>query len=202
MSAQCEPDGGASFWELSGDFGPGADRDGHNSDDMRPLDQEGWIDPVPALSWRWSGPLSQPIDVVALDSLLLLSVRAKEIVARHITDRDAVQWVQTRIGRVDGGDDPYWFPHLVEHHDVLHREATTWVGPDNPTLKVYSREALAGRNITADSRPAQQMTRSDGVVVTVPSFVFGWLYIVSEAIARDLRDAKVTGARLTPAPLA
>lgn len=202
LTAQCEPAGGASFWELSGDFGPGADREGHDADDMRGLNREGWIDPVPALSWRWAGPVFEPIDVVALERLLLLSTRAKEIVERHVTDRDAVQWLQFRIGSVDGAGDPYWFPHLTEHHDILHREATTWVGPDNPTLKVYSRDALAGRNITSDPRPAQEMTRLDGVVVTVPSFVHTWLYIVSEAIAQDLRDAQVTGARLTPAPLA
>lgn len=93
-------------------------------------------------------------------------------------------------------------PHLTTHHDVLHEHATTW-GPDRiPVRHAYSLTKLTDHAFTAYAIPGRTHTTYDGRQVAIGSRVSSTIKVISQQVAAHLRDLAITGARLTPAPVA
>ncbi|GIG41945.1 hypothetical protein [Cellulomonas phragmiteti] len=195
------------FWELSADDASGPDHvaapDGHSRSDVRVVASEGFIDPWPTLAWRWESASASPFDILfAIDGVRLYSPRVRDVIDARLGTADDVQWLPATVRTPAGDAHPYWVPHLVTHHDVLHDQASTW-GPDRiPIRHVYSLTKLTGHAFTTYAIPGRAHTTYDGRHIVIGSRANSMTCVISQQIAAHLHDLGITGARLTPAPIA
>jgi len=194
------------WYELSADAADdaslGAEPDDHDLELMRRLRQTGRIEDAGVPAWRWLSTTRLPFDLVfTFDAVRLVSPRVRDILDSHLGPKDEVQWLPGTLKHGEGEELTYWTPHFPVHHDVLDEELTDRdprLG--TPGRYFYSPAKLAGHAMTSWHTPARDI-EAYGRVVHMPSRTAADTLVVSAAIARDLRAAGVTGARLSPAPV-
>lgn len=188
--------------EASNDASLIAEPEGHDHERSRRLSEPGRIDDTDVPTWRWLSTTRDPFDLVwTVDTVRLVSPRVRDVLEARLGPKDEVQWLPGVLRH--GGGEPltYWTPHFPVHHDVLDEELTERdprLG--TPGRYFYSPAKLAGHGMTTWHTPARDV-ESHGRVVHMPSRIAALTVVVSAAIARDLKAASVTGARLTPAPV-
>ncbi|MBW0254045.1 hypothetical protein [Cellulomonas sp. PS-H5] len=194
------------WYELSADASDdaslGAEPDGHGDELARRLRGPGRIDGAGVPKWRWLSTTREPFDLVfTMDSVRLVSPRVRDVLDAHLGPKDEVQWLPGTLKHGEGKELTYWTPHFPVHHDVLDEELTERSPRHGtPGRYFYSPAKLAGHGMTTWHTPAREIV-GYGRVVHMPSRIAVLTVVVSAAIARDLRAAGVTGARLSPAPV-
>ena len=188
--------------DASADASLAAEPDGHDLELSRRLSESGWIDDAVVRAWRWLSTTRPPFDLVfTVDAVRLVSPRVRDVLESHLGPKDEVQWLPGTLRHGDGEGLTYWTPHFPVHHDVLDEEITERdprLG--TPGRYFYSPAKLAGHGMTTWHTPARDV-EAYGRVVHLASRSAVDTFVVNAAIARDLRAADVTGARLTPAPV-
>jgi hypothetical protein len=188
--------------EASKDASLIAEPEGHDHELSRRLSEPGRIDETDVPAWRWLSTTRKPFDLIwTVDTVRLVSPRVRDVLESHLGPKDEVQWLPGTLRHGDGEGVTYWTPHFPVHHDVLDEEITERDSRHGtPGRYFYSPAKLAGHGMTTWHTPARDV-EAYGRVVHMPSLIAALTVVVNAAIARDLRAADVTGARLTPAPV-
>lgn len=130
-----------------------------------------FVDP-PVTEWFWGTP--GPVPDWPAASVRLFSTRMADIVARHLSATDRVQWLPAAVVSPEGTHHDFHIPHFVERPEVLDREASSWGPSGLPIRWVLSRSKIAGRSF-------------------FPSHDFAKNVVVDEALLAALRAADLTG---------
>lgn len=145
--------------------------------------EEGRLEDVPELVWRW--PLDGPAeDWVGTDDMTrLVSPRVRDAIDGALGVEDAVQWIPATLTMPEGAPLDYWVMHFPVWHDVLHATHTNFGPSGLPIRWVLDRAKLDGHS-----------------VFIVPQL--NDITIVNDHVLAALRAMRATGLAVEPARMA